>query len=94
MPDAEHVLGVDGRVVGRAAGGDDDVIDRGGAQPLDEWADDVGGGGEEPGRDVGLFQDLVAQRGHAVIVTGSRPVALARPASTSARAASDGGRIE
>ena len=63
MPDAEHVLGVDRGVVGGAAGGDDDVAWRGRAQRRGDRLDVLGLGRQEPGGDLGLLADLVAE-GH------------------------------
>ena len=61
VPDTEHVLGVDRRVVARAAGGDDDVIDPARADRVGERPDDLGRPAQEPGGDLGLLEDLVAK---------------------------------
>ena len=98
MADPEHVLRVDRGVVARPAGGDDDLLDAAFADRLGEGADDLGGATQEPGRDLGLFEDLVAQRHPAgtgcPTATGSRPAAGASPARTAASASSEPGRIE
>ena len=80
MPDAEHVLGVDRGVVGGAAGGDDDVATAARAQRRGDRLDVVGLVGEEPGGDLGLLADLVAERHRAA---GRRPRPGAGPGSRS-----------
>ena len=94
VPDAQHVLGVDGCVVRRAAGGDDDVIDATRADGVGQGCDEGRGAGQEPGSHLGLFPDLVAEAHPRSRPTGRRPVAVVPPASTSASASSDPGRIE
>ena len=76
MPDAEHVLRVDRRVVAGAACRDDDVIDLVRADRCHERPDDIGRPGEEPPRDLGLFEDLGRAASCRGPATGSRPVAL------------------
>ena len=66
VPDPQHVLGVDRRVIARATGGDDDVIDAALAEGRDERLDDVGGACEESGGYVRLLEDLVAE-GHRAV---------------------------
>ena len=96
MPDAEHVLRVDGGVVGGAAGGDDDVARTGRAQRRGDRLDVLGLGREEPGGDLGLLADLVVEghRGRPVTATGRRPGNPISPASARASASSGSGRIE
>ncbi len=95
VPHTKDVLRVDRRVVAGAAGGDDDVVDVAGPKRFGERPDDVRGSTQEAGGDLGLFEDLVAER-HAWTGrrTGMLPRARASPASTSASASSDPGRIE
>ena len=97
MPDAQHVLRVDRRVVARAAGGDDHLLDAALADRLGERGDDRGRAAQEPRRDLGLLEDLVAERHPARVcptTTGSRPTGSASPASAAASASSEPGRIE
>ena len=95
MTNAEHVLGVDRRVVTGPARRDDHMVDAARSERLRERPDDVGGATEEAGGDLGLFEDLVAER-HAGTGrrTGILPSAGASPASTAASAPSEPGRIE
>ena len=77
MADTEHVLGVDRRVVARAARGDDDMIDAARADRVGQRADDLGRPTEEAGGDLGLLEDLVAES-HEPMVSdkdGDREVA-------------------
>ncbi len=76
VPDTQHVLRVDRRVVARAAGRDDDVIDAAPAEGLGERPDDLGGAAQEPGGDLGLFEDLVAEGHEPMCRPGGAPVSL------------------
>ena len=92
-PDAEQVLGVDRGVVGRAAGGDHDVVH----VPVPDRGGDALDGGrpiEEPGEDGGLLADLVGEA-HAgtAVATGSRPWNAIAPVSAAASADRVGGRM-
>ena len=63
MPDPEHVLRVQGRVIGRAPGGDQHATDGPRPQRGRDRLDRLGLGGQEARRDLGLLGDLVAE-GH------------------------------
>ena len=74
-------------------------IGRGRAQRRGDRLDGLGLGREEPGRDLGLLEDLVAEghRGPARRVTRDRragPGSRISPASARASASSESGRIE
>ena len=72
VADTEHVLGVDRRVVARAARGDDDMIDAARADRVGQRADDLGRPAQEAGGDLGLLEDLVAET-HEAMASGPPP---------------------